>query len=126
MEEKRRFTRIVFSTPAELKVGNEVYGTSLIDVSLKGALISTVASLSSEVKGKSCSLHFDLQGSEVEIDMQGTIVHFEPDSIGIKCDKIDIESVSHLRRLIELNVGSSDLLERELETLSVPNNASDN
>ena len=122
MEEKRRFTRIVFSTPAELKIGNEVYGTSLIDISLNGALVATVSSLDDTISGNPCSLHFDLQGSDVEIEMQGTIVHSEPSSIGIQCEKIDIDSVSHLRRLIELNVGSADLLERELETLSVPDN----
>lgn len=32
--------------------------------------------------------------------------------------KIDIESISQLKRFIELNVGNNDLLNRELEHLS--------
>ena len=33
-------------------------------------------------------------------------------------DHIDLESISHLRRLVELNLGDSSLLERELAALS--------
>lgn len=35
----------------------------------------------------------------------------------LKIDHIDIESIGHLRRLVELNVGSDELLHRELEHL---------
>jgi hypothetical protein len=35
---------------------------------------------------------------------------------------MELDSASHLKRLIELNVGSEDLLHRNLENLSHPNN----
>jgi len=119
MEEKRRFTRIFFSTPVVLTVGNNVFGSTLIDVSLKGALIASTDELK-QFKNQDCRLQFDLPDSDISIEMAGHIVHVEESSTGIGCDKIDIESVTHLRRLIELNVGSSDLLDRDLESLSHP------
>jgi hypothetical protein len=33
------------------------------------------------------------------------------------CHSIDIDSVTHLRRLVELNLGNADLLQRELSAL---------
>ena len=49
--------------------------------------------------------------------MQGTITHIEETHMGIRCDQIDMESISHLRRLAELNLGDAQLVERELEAL---------
>jgi hypothetical protein len=37
--------------------------------------------------------------------------------VGLHCRHIDIESLAHLRRLIELNLGDPALLERELAAL---------
>ncbi|MUH72142.1 PilZ domain-containing protein [Psychrosphaera haliotis] len=118
MENKRQYTRVLFSTPAVLKVDHKVFDTSIIDLSLKGALISTPDSLGDNT-GAEATLEFVLEGSEVHIDMQGNIAHCEPQSVGLTWSKIDIESMTHLRRLLELNVGDADLLERQLENLSV-------
>jgi len=119
MEDKRRFTRIFFSTPVLLEVAGEQCATSLIDISLKGALITATSKLN-KYKDEDCTLRFELQGSDVEIEMKGKIVHIERNSIGIACEKIDIESVTHLRRLIELNIGNADLLDRDLDSLTHP------
>ena len=119
MEDKRRFTRIFFSTPVLLEVAGEQCATSLIDISLKGALVAANSKLD-QYLGENCSIKFELQGSDVEIEMIGNIVHMERNSVGIACEKIDIESVTHLRRLIELNVGNADLLDRDLDSLTHP------
>jgi hypothetical protein len=39
------------------------------------------------------------------------------DLLGFVCRHIDLESISHLRRLVELNLGDESLLERELAAL---------
>lgn len=119
MEDKRRFTRIIFSTPARLLVGYHSFETRLIDLSLKGALVETPEKFDADLN-QLCKLHFVLEGSDVNIEMAGELVHIEDHSVGIEFEKIDIESVSHLRRLIELNVGSEELLHRDLENLSHP------
>ncbi|VAX04921.1 hypothetical protein MNBD_GAMMA20-584, partial [hydrothermal vent metagenome] len=44
--------------------------------------------------------------------------HSENDHIGFRCEHIDLESISHLRRLVELNLGDAKLLDRELSALT--------
>lgn len=119
MQEKRQFTRIVFSTPAKLQLDGHLYDTSLVDLSLKGALITNHEHFTAQA-GMPCSLFFKLDGSDITIEMLGKLSHIESEQIGLACQQMDIESVSHLKRLIELNVGSEDLLHRELEHLAHP------
>lgn len=119
MENKRRFTRIIFSTPASLQVDGKLYQTTLIDLSLKGALIKLPEDAEIE-PGLACDLDFKLTGSDVHIEMLGEISHIEANAVGVKCKIMELDSASHLRRLIELNVGSEELLHRELENLSHP------
>ena len=45
------------------------------------------------------------------------VAHEENKELGLKCKDIDVDSITHLRRLIELNLGDPDLLERELSAL---------
>lgn len=118
MENKRHYTRVLFSTPATLSVAQQSFDTSILDLSLKGALISTPDSLG-ECVGKTVTLDFALQGSDVHIDMIGEVAHCEPHSVGIKWQKIDIDSITHLRRLMELNAGNAELLDRQLEHLTL-------
>lgn len=120
MEDKRRFTRIVFTTPASLQVDGQLYATKLIDLSLKGALIEVPAA-SNLATGTHCNLSFTLGDVDTNIDFDGEIAHIEQDSVGIVCKKMELESASHLKRLIELNVGNMELLYRDLENLTYPN-----
>ncbi|NVK23600.1 MAG: PilZ domain-containing protein [Gammaproteobacteria bacterium] len=116
MEDKRRFHRIFFSTPVSIQVGGKLYSSELIDLSLNGALIKQTGSLALK-SNDVCNLNFKLENSEVYIDMTGVVAHVEPNTVGIQLDKIDIESVSHLKRLITLNIGDEELLHRDLENL---------
>jgi len=45
------------------------------------------------------------------------VAHVEGGRVGLRRTHIDIESVTHLRRLVELNLGDPALLERELHEL---------
>lgn len=117
MEDKRRFTRIVFSAPVRVSIGDKTHHSTLIDVSLKGVLIARTPDLG-EIETKACHLKFCLNESDIEIEMDGHIAHVEDTQIGITCDKIDIQSVSHLKRLVELNVGSAELLDRNLASMT--------
>jgi hypothetical protein len=50
--------------------------------------------------------------------MEATIVHHLANYYGLVCRDIDLESVTHLRRLVELNLGDEALAEREFALLS--------
>lgn len=119
MEDKRRFTRIVFTTSASLQVNGQLFSTKLIDLSFKGALIEVPTAANLEL-GEPCNLSFALGDVDTNIEFDGEIAHIERDAIGIVCQRMELESASHLRRLIELNVGSEELLHRNLENLSHP------
>jgi hypothetical protein len=43
--------------------------------------------------------------------------HSDEGQVGFECEFIDLDSISNLRRLVELNLGDSMLLERQLGSL---------
>ncbi|MFT3915152.1 MAG: PilZ domain-containing protein [Anaeromyxobacteraceae bacterium] len=114
--ERRRFSRIVFHRPAEVEVrGRHVRG-ELLDVSLKGALVQVGAGVGLPV-GTSCSVSIHLDDGGAIIRMEGEVAHVQGLHVGIRCDEIDLESIGHLRRLVELNLGDDEVLHRELGAL---------
>lgn len=117
MENRRLFTRILFSIKAELNVEDKTYSVSIHDISLNGALVTAVESEQS-LKGKNGTLTFSLCDNESRVAMDITVVHEQDDETGLRCNAIDIDSVSHLRRLIELNLGDSEQFDKELSQLS--------
>jgi hypothetical protein len=117
MEDRRQFTRILFSISAEIKVEDKKYPVSIHDISLNGALVTAIKSERS-LKGKRGILHFLLSDNESEVTMNITIVHEEKNETGLQCNAIDIDSITHLRRLIELNLGDSEQINKELSQLS--------
>ncbi len=54
---------------------------------------------------------------ETAITMSVNWRHNNKGQVGFECVHIDIDSISHLRRLVELNLGDDTLLERELAAL---------
>ncbi len=113
----RKFSRILFSNHATLRFQGQNFFTQVADLSLKGALIQRPVEFQGLV-GERAQLQFQLEQSELVLEMDVTIAHLHQDTIGLRCERIDIESASHLRRLLELNIGDAELLSRELSELS--------
>ena len=117
MENRRQFTRILFSIDAQLEVEDNIYSVNIHDISLNGALV-TAPNNASEIKNKIGLLSFQLSDTETQVSMHIAIVHVEKDEMGLQCNAIDIDSVTHLRRLVELNLGDDSQLHKELSQLS--------
>jgi hypothetical protein len=115
--DRRNFDRIIFSSQARLTCGNQSWYTELLDLSLKGALLSTPEDFNLDSSAP-MQLSFTLEGLEHPISMQGTIRHGDHHQLGFKTTKLDIDSATELRRLIELNISDETLLNRNLEALS--------
>ena len=49
--------------------------------------------------------------------MAGELAHVHGGQTGVLCRSIDLESITHLRRLIEVNLGTGAASERELKAL---------
>jgi hypothetical protein len=115
--EKRRFTRIAF--PGRLTVTGST-GTSagnLQDISLKGVLMNRPPEWQhTPQSGERVDLSLQLE-SGIIIDAHGTTAHVGDDVIGFEFTTLPVESAAHLRRLVELNLGSEELLEREFDAL---------
>ncbi|MFT6902147.1 MAG: hypothetical protein ACJAXS_002355 [Colwellia sp.] len=119
MQNRRQFTRIIFSVPAELVIEQQVFNVNIHDISLKGALLfADTKGLFLEKKLGLLSLKLDDFGAK--IIMKVTVAHQEGNEIGVQCNGIDIDSVSLLRRLIELNLADDKQFHKELSQLTRP------
>lgn len=115
--EKRHFHRIFYKADATLTSPDEGHYTcKIIDISLKGCLLSFEHTWSEPLESL-YTLTLNLS-EDVSIIMALSVAHVVDNQVGFKCEHIDIDSISSLRRLVELNLGDSDLLERELAALS--------
>jgi hypothetical protein len=115
-QERRRFQRVLFDSPARISDEKGEFITTLVDLSLNGALLIRPDDWNIEA-GNKVSLTVLLDDKESRIRMETLVAHLEDDTLGLRCFEIDMESIGHLRRLVELNLGDSNLLERELENL---------
>ncbi|MDP7591322.1 MAG: PilZ domain-containing protein [Litorilituus sp.] len=116
-ENRRQFTRILFSIQAELIIEDKSYPVSIHDISLNGALVTAVQS-DQPLKGKFGILSFFLSDNKSKVTMHIAVVHEHENETGLQCNAIDIDSVTILRRLIELNLGDIAQLNKELSQLS--------
>lgn len=57
------------------------------------------------------------ESTDIHIAMAGELAHVEAGHAGVLCRSIDLESITHLRRLIEVNLGDPAASERELKAL---------
>jgi hypothetical protein len=112
----RRFTRIAFHRPAVLDLRVWRAECEVLDVSLKGALVEVGPGLALQV-GDTCSLVIRLDAGDAVIRMDGEVAHVHGRRVGVKADEMELESVEHLRRLVEVNLGDEDVLHRELAAL---------
>lgn len=113
--ERRHFWRSVFHAPVRLTLPDETYVVYLLDISLKGALVERIGVWSVQA-GQKCQLRLELS-PEAVITMEMTVAHVDQAFLGLHCDHIDLDSMTHLRNLVEFNSGDPDLLGRELNTL---------
>ncbi|NOX42833.1 MAG: PilZ domain-containing protein [Gammaproteobacteria bacterium] len=116
MNEKRHFQRIEFDSTTHIANDRGSWEAPLVDICLKGMLTAKPADFTGKV-GDHFTVEMRLTSSDILISMNARIAHIEENSIGFECENMDIDSVTHLRRLVELNLGDTNLLDRELSEL---------
>ncbi|MAK87806.1 MAG: PilZ domain-containing protein [Pseudomonas sp.] len=113
--DRRRFQRIEFDAATELVQGDRRWPVELHDLSLKGLLVRRPEGWDADAEQP-----FEARvrlADDAEVRMEVAMTHEEGDLIGFVCQHIDLDSIAHLRRLVELNLGDDALLERELAAL---------
>ena len=114
-EDQRHYTRIPFDGRAKLSNSGGTWESKLIDISLRGVLLERPSGWDGQMDD-----HYIMElllQNEAVIKMQLSVVHFDKQRIGFHCDHIDLESMGHLKRLMELNLGDEDRLNRELSSM---------
>lgn len=113
--ERRRFHRFSFEGTVRLYSGTAMWETKLVDISLKGVLIERPLNWNGKVGG---TYRMDLRiNNSVIISMGVTTAHIMPHRLGFKWEKIDLDSFAQLKRLVELNLGDPEILNRERSSL---------
>ena len=115
VSDRRRFQRIAFDAPALITQGNNSWSVKLHDISFKGLLTQRPTNWTSELN-QPYLVKVELDNL-IKVVMQVQLAHLGEQLLGFICEHIDLDSMSHLRRLVELNLGSEPLLERELAAL---------
>lgn len=114
--EKRKFHRISFDAPCELHALERVWITEVLDISLKGVLVKRPEGWDVPLS-QPCEVVIHLDDGQAAIVMAVELKHLETNWLGFKCQYIDLDSATHLKRLVELNLGDQVLLEREFAHL---------
>ncbi len=118
-QEQRHFTRIPFD--AKIRIlptnNNQNWGGQLLDISLNGALVTRADNWPAKI-GDQIKLELQLgEDTDTHLHMDATIAHIEDNRVGLHCLQMDLDTATHLHRLLELNLGDPELLKRELSEL---------
>jgi len=116
--ERRNFSRIPFHAQAHIHADKGEFHLSceVLDVSLNGILIVKPDGWLGQLTDN-YQIDLVLENAQLIIKMSAAVAHIDDRAIGFICKNIDLESISHLKRLVELNLGDEALLHRELALL---------
>ncbi|BCE03766.1 PilZ domain-containing protein [Marinicellulosiphila megalodicopiae] len=117
MFEKRRFERIQFDAKAHFEFNDQFIQGKLQDISLKGALIHLNHTYEGILDGNLGDLIITLNDGKTRLTFGATIVYHHSHDVGLECFNMDFKTAEHITRLLSVNLGSEDLLERELDKL---------
>lgn len=117
VQNERKFMRTDFYVNGFFNDGGKTITFKVVNLSLKGALIHLDEELTLP-SNKEIEISILLTHSDVKIVVQCEVVHISEEGYyGLKFDSIDLDSMIHLRRLLELNTIPEGEIEKELNFL---------
>ena len=116
MEEKRKFVRAHFEAEATLGNDDALWEVRLIDISLNGVLIHRPAHWQGEI-GTEFDFDLPMEGDADPVIMTCRVARIDGERIGLERQHIGLESITSLRRLLELNTGDPERINREFSQL---------
>ena len=111
--DERRFRRVPFATEAMLVAGQRRQRCQLLDIALKGALLESAEPLPLPI-GTRAHLDIPLPDSELELGFDVELVHQQGPHYGVKFLHENLQTLTHLRTLLELNTGDPEGVRSEL------------
>jgi hypothetical protein len=113
--DRRQFWRAAFHSTVQMVDASGSMPAELVDISLRGALLKVPPSWAGNIDN-TCQIKLKLADDAVII-MRAVVAHIQGRRVGVRCETIDIDSITHLRRLMALNAGDASLLDREFSAL---------
>lgn len=114
--EKRRFSRVPFTKGATLTGDGPPCRATVLDISLNGALVACPPGEGPAPESRG-TLTLPLEGGDSRIVMDFTVAHRDGRRLGLRCEGIDVDSITHLKRLVALNLGDPEAVHWELAHL---------
>lgn len=113
-KERRKYSRVRFEADVDITQNEKILKADLVDISLNGLLV--VSALQAAIDKTPCSIVIKLS-SDTYIQMEAELAHIKGNLLGFKCTGIDIDSMVHLRRLLEINLGEANAARKILHEL---------
>ena len=112
MTEQRNFRRINFKTEADVLIEDKPHRCKLVDLALQGALFTSEQELP-VAAGQHCRIKITLPDSDLTLEFTAELIHQRGNFYGFIFIAEDATTMGHLRRLLELNIGDGDEVDRE-------------
>lgn len=112
--DNRYYSRISFVADAEIIIDGKRYTAEMLDLSLRGTLLNLQAVSAFDI-GMSYPLKIHLPSSDTTIQFDAELVHKNGNYAGFRFQSIDVESMTHLRKILDLNTGDHAKLNSEME-----------
>jgi len=113
--ENRRYSRVPFLRRAHIETRGQTMEVQCMDLSLRGVLLVRPVNVDWQLEQHIC---FTLVlGEREEIVMDCSVAHIDDDVVGCACDSLGLESMTTLRRVLELNASDPSQIQRELAEL---------
>jgi len=112
MTDLRNYRRIPFTTTATILLGHRRLVCELVDLALRGTLLQTDEEVSLSI-GECAQVEIELASSELKLTFEVELIHRAQNQYGFLFIGADDESLAHLRRLLELNLGDGEQVDRE-------------
>ncbi len=114
--EKRRFSRVSFAEKSIVEFEGASFEVTLHNISLKGALVELGEGFSCR-PGDSWRLTFHLGNTEVKMEFRAVVVHVDGNLAGVKFVETELNTMIHLRNLMETRTMDPEKVRRELDFL---------
>ena len=118
-EEHRHFSRVPFEMKVTVEREGDRFQVELINLSLKGMLLRFTQHHPFTI-GDWCRIELDLLDSGLLLEFKGEMVHCAGNEAGFKFVQMDVDTMTHLRKIIELNLGDGDHVSEELSFFVKP------
>lgn len=109
---ERRFQRVPFQAETSVSTNGTRWRCTLINIALKGALVE-----SDELTldpGTICEMSIRLPETDILLTFRAKLLYQRQNHYGFKFVDVDLQTLIHLRKLIELNTGNGDVIRDEL------------